>query len=1834
LALMARAESSKSARPAAESEGVAADADRRLDFSIEVDGGRGCLALRPHRFFGWLIVDELQLEIPNVCFPLDITRGIKQFQQQRCRVMSAAFALDEQAIEGLAHQQAGPLAAAGFEEVALRLIDRAIIITARVRQAGWTVDLVTTVGIARVGGAIAITVEAARAFGHARRPAQLLAHDLLCVLLAAAPDDIGAAGAPVVRGLGRFALSPVDLFLWRTFPAGGWRLPDAGLVQCTALDVQRTRIDARCNWSEDAVRPAAGSPPEGRVDSPAQAALLDGDLDGAVAAYRAEIARRPQDARALTERLLEILCARPATFGDAEPIARDALARWPDFLPALLAQASVAVGRDRAADAAAHFATAYDLAAAAGDDEDAVRAALAAARHLRAVEPTRATVFYERVLQRRPDQLEAANALGERYQQEERWADLLRLARRRIAGLSDAREKAREHHRIADIYRLHLDEPERARTELRAAVELDADRLQAWETLAEIHEKLADRAAAVVALERVATLQAAKRDAVGQARSQARIAALLEAGGENERAYAGYQAALALLPEEPALVERLAAMAARTGRREEALTRYDRLLEICPPPDPRGRAAQHALARLLADGGELERARRILRRTGGDPDLETALVLVELERKAGDTSATLDALALAASLAEGERRAELQLERGRLAAAARRETIATEAWEVAHAAAPGGPAGAGAARQLAEHAREKGDAPGEAHWIDAALAVPASPDGATDGDAEGERAALVLRRARLHDAAGEWPAARALLEPLVARPNASMEARLLCSDVIGRLGDTAGQARLLQSAALAATDAERATVLIALVRAHLRAGDAKAALKAAEQAYGLDPNDGGTKRAYGDAALAAGAWDDVVWIYREILESASMSEHAECARRLGLGLERQGNPREAMTAFKQAIEAAGGRGEPLAAAWRNLAELHERLGEYARAADAYARAAVDPRTDEPLGPRAQKHVRAAILLGRRLGESARAIAELEAAVEKDPDYLAALDALESMHAEAGDHERVASVLKRKLDVSGAPADKRRAWLARLADLEDRVLGRADAARAAHERILELEPEARGSLEYLARDAVHRRDQAAAEAYQERLTALGSEGAARDPVQRTEVLAGLARRALEEGRDDEAERHLRAAVQIAAAERREQLYRELEALLERARRWMDLAQVLAEHAAATADAKVRVDLEQRYVHLLLDAGDAAQALKACVVALGRAPGDRRLLTLLIDAARAAGDVGARAEGLARLAAVDTDRRSELLAEAIDLHLGQDDVDKAQRLFDHLLEEPPPPEELLTLARRVRDPSMAGGLAAAAAERLSSDAHRAAAFRLAADKAAEIGDREAEIEQLQALARLGAAELGELTRLAAQLDVDRRTAEAAVALAQALKTHLRTRSRSEPAEAVGRQLLEDLRAAATLSGQPHLLADGLCAIAEHEADPVAAAALLREAGLIRRDVVGDAVGAADAFSAALTQCPEDEAVLEPLEALLRALGDLTRLCEVYSLHLETTSGEVRARKLRVLASLYRESGDAARAALMEGEAVTEVSAPIDETGSIHRVAAAPPPRLPADLETVVQGMIERGDLPAAIHEVGRRLEALPPSEVGRITVLRHELAELLLLGGDRAAARRLLEQVVSEAPRTAGALARLADLYAAEGRHEAAASIVASLASLSAAPERRAELLYRLGEIYAVRLGDWDRASDAYLKGIDADPGHVPILRRLIDHYFTMGDLAETAAVAQELMDVDGLLDAATPRRALARAALAAALTDQEALGLTIVGALGNADAEAMAVALAEAVARKPADEAIVADAARRLCVGLGLRLAPVRAVLEERGHRDPVSTALATRLAPT
>ena len=115
--------------------------------------------------------------------------------------------------------------------------------------------------------------------------------------------------------------------------------------------------------------------------------------------------------------------------------------------------------------------------------------------------------------------------------------------------------------------------------------------------------------------------------------------------------------------------------------------------------------------------------------------------------------------------------------------------------------------------------------------------------------------------------------------------------------------------------------------------------------------------------------------------------------------------------------------------------------------------------------------RAGTLVAAAEILRKRLELPGDAGMLLERAVTLDPASAEALEALEALSADAGDFDRLADVLERKLEVAARGPREQKKILARLANIYDRNLGLAPLARRAYERLLKIDPQHAGARNF-------------------------------------------------------------------------------------------------------------------------------------------------------------------------------------------------------------------------------------------------------------------------------------------------------------------------------------------------------------------------------------------------------------------------------------------------------------------------------------------------------------------------------------------------------------------------------------------------------------------------------------------------------------------------------------------------------------------------------------------------------------------------------------------
>ncbi len=202
--------------------------------------------------------------------------------------------------------------------------------------------------------------------------------------------------------------------------------------------------------------------------------------------------------------------------------------------------------------------------------------------------------------------------------------------------------------------------------------------------------------------------------------------------------------------------------------------------------------------------------------------------------------------------------------------------------------------------------------------------------------------------------------------------------------------------------------------------------------------------------------------------------------------------------------------------------------------------------------------------------------------------------------------------------------------------------------------------------------------------------------------------------------------------------------------------------------------------------------------------------------------------------------------------------------------------------------------------------------------------------------------------------------------------------------------------------------------------------------------------------------------------------------------------------------------------------------------------------------------------------------------------PPRDANRdertALAAHFELAEGYRAKGDLAAAITQLERLLRDYPDNVTAIEKLAELYAERNNWQAATRYLYQLVPFAPTPAERAERLYQLGETILTRLGDVERADDAFLRASDLDPLHIPTLRRLLDVYWRADDPAALVEVARQLAGSSALPTESVATTSLARALVAAALVRDFDIAAKLATALGDAAPQSLNAVLGELAER--------------------------------------------------
>jgi tetratricopeptide (TPR) repeat protein len=414
-------------------------------FRLTFVQGRGLLSLTGRDFENLGRVDRLELEIPNLSFPFDMSGGVARFKNRRLRLRELSLSVGAAELKGFLTR--APLGDFGIFDPLVTIEGTRLTLCARVVLGDREVEMTALAALSTHSPrGVSLCVYDVRAYGFLPVPAPLVVMALFSALGAESPvSSDHAADSPLppllhIRGPAEIRLELCDLVMLAILPMHGWRLPERSQVQLRVAGggAHATRLPLR--FSLEDARTTADDPlldidldPEAYEMrefaarcAPVEAALARGDVTSALGQLRASSPLDGDD-RMGAARLLQLLLAGASTLTEAGELAQAALVRWSDFVPGLLALAVVASERGQSEEAAELFERVAQLSAARGRGEDEHCALLAAARQwASAGQPEQALATLERSLLYRSSLRPVARAKIMKKAVEGGWGELLK----------------------------------------------------------------------------------------------------------------------------------------------------------------------------------------------------------------------------------------------------------------------------------------------------------------------------------------------------------------------------------------------------------------------------------------------------------------------------------------------------------------------------------------------------------------------------------------------------------------------------------------------------------------------------------------------------------------------------------------------------------------------------------------------------------------------------------------------------------------------------------------------------------------------------------------------------------------------------------------------------------------------------------------------------------------------------------------------------------------------------------------------------------------------------------------------------------------------------------------------------------------------------------------------------------------------------------------------------------------------------------------------------------------------------------------------------------------
>ncbi|HUJ57084.1 MAG TPA: hypothetical protein VLX92_01265, partial [Kofleriaceae bacterium] len=731
-----------------------------------------------------------------------------------------------------------------------------------------------------------------------------------------------------------------------------------------------------------------------------------------------------------------------------------------------------------------------------------------------------------------------------------------------------------------------------------------------------------------------------------------------------------------------------------------------------------------------------------------------------------------------------------------------------------------------------------------------------------------------------------------------------------------------------------------------------------------------------------------------------------------------------------------------------------------------------------------------------------------AVETYERVLKAAPHTVDAASAIQTIHERTADWPKLVDILKRKSELLPA-VDDRKQLLYRAAQIEEEVLGNADAAIATFNQVLAIDDVDKHAMDALERLYVRlSRWLPLKDVYAKKADL------AEDPEDKKRMLYVLAQVYDRElGDVGKAIETYQGILDLDADEL--PAIQSLDRLYGQAERWYDLLGNLERQVELSESSGETVGLKYRIGHLWqLRLGDVARAIESYREALEMDPSHAETLHALdglvhgkiepVMAARVlepiyetGGDYAKLVDVLEVMVAHNDDplARVELLHRIATLH--EQMIGNAHAAFD-------------AHARALRDDN-GNAQTLGHIERLAAITGTWEPLaNLYAAEAAKSSDVTRQVDLYSRLARVWEQELANVDKAIGTyrkiLEVSMDAADIKPAVLALDRLYSATAAWPELADVLRREIMladsdNDIAALQLRLGQT---------LETQLGDRKAAVEVYREivSGAGAQPNQDAAISALERMFHAGHLQPEIATILEPL---YEAVAEYGKLHAIYEVQLAKLTGSDRQ-------NMYQRLAELAEHKLF------------DQVRAFHwwREALVEDPRWERAIEESERLAGTTAAWDDQIAAYGRALERTQDKEVRRVTLLRLARVHEMQLG-DAASAVETHLRVLELAPKDADALAALDRLYLNAGMYEDLAEILRRRIEVTSDPDEQLELYFRRGAIFADALGDLEQALACYSAVLDQESRNRRALEAIESIHFRREDWRKLLETYEKLID---------------------------------------------------------------------------------------------------------